>query len=625
MESKKFTKISVLTWLTKGFRGLLITSGIATVFAIVFNFLMPQVIRFTVDSVLGEKAFAEYSFLPGFFLNWLDALGGREFLRQNLILCALAAMICSVLSGISNYACRVSMAKASEGMIAKLRNKLYSHIQKLPYHWHVEHQTGDIIQRCTSDVDMVRNFLSGQLLEMLRTVLLLGLALWLMFSMNVKLSLIALCFIPIVMAYSGIFFRKISKKFQIADEAEGDLTADVQENLTGVRVVRAFGRQAYEIERFDRKNNIFASLWIKLGYLLGYYWGIGDLASNLQVMTIIIFGAIEAVNGTITLGDFIVFVTYNSMLVWPVRSLGRILSEMSKTGVSIGRINEILNAEEETDALDAVTPDLSGDIVFDHVSFDYHGVNPVLKDINFTIRAGSTFGILGGTGSGKSTLMYLLDRLYDLPEGSGTITIGGVDIRKIKREWLRQHIGFVLQEPFLFSKTIRENIAISTDLEQGDLLSKIRRATTIAAVDDAINEFSQGYDTVVGERGVTLSGGQKQRVAIARTLMQKAPIMAFDDSLSAVDAETDAKIRGALKANTAGSTVILISHRITTLMHADQIIVLDDGKVVQHGTHEELSQQEGIYRRIYEIQGTLESELAQFEPASDIPGKGGEA
>lgn len=608
MKEKKSGRISMLISLSKGFRLMLLLSAIATVLAIIFNFLTPQVFRFTVDSVLDNQPFD----LPDFLSDWITSLGGRDFLRNNLIVCAAAATICAVLSGIANYLCRVSMAKASENMVNKLRNNLFAHIQKLPYHWHVEHQTGDIIQRCTSDVEVIRGFLSGQLLEMLRTVFLITLAMILMFSMNVKLSLIALCFIPVVLAYSSIFYAKISSKFQSADEAEGDLSATVQENLTGVRVVRAFGREKFEIDRFEKKNNYFASLWIKLGYLLSYYWSIGDLASNFQVMIIILVGIFEAVSGSITLGEFLVFVTYNSMLVWPVRSLGRILSEMSKTGVSLGRVNEILNEEEEQDESDATEPDMSGDIEFSHVSFDYMGINPVLKDIDFKIKAGSTIGILGGTGSGKSTLMYLLDRLYDLPENCGKITIGGIDIRKIKRDYLRKNIGFVLQEPFLFSKTIKENISISSEIEIGEDLQKIRHASSIAAVDDAITEFSLGYETVVGERGVTLSGGQKQRVAIARMLMQEAPIMVFDDSLSAVDSETDAKIRAALKTNTKNSTVILISHRITTLMHADQILVLENGSIVQKGTHNELSKQEGIYRQIYEIQGTMEEELGEL-------------
>ena len=436
---------------------------------------------------------------------------------------------------------------------------------------------------------------------------LIVLSLALMFGMNAKLSWIALCFIPVVMLYSGVFYAKISKRFQTADEAEGDLSAAAQENFTGVRVVRAFGRESYEIDRFQKKNEKFANLWIRLGHLLSAYWGIGDLVSNIQVMTIIVVGSLEAVAGNITLGEFIVFVSYNSMLVWPVRSLGRILSEMSKTGVSIGRIKEILDAKEEADPEDAVCPPMNGDVVFENVSFDYYGVNPVLKNVSFTVKAGTTVGILGSTGSGKSTMMYLLDRLYDLPEGHGRITISGVDIRRIPRGYLRKNIGFVLQEPFLFSKTIRENIGITHPAAD---LSAVRHSASIAAVDEAITEFSAGYDTVVGERGVTLSGGQKQRVAIARMLMQHAPIMVFDDSLSAVDAETDAKIRAALKENTGDSTVVLISHRITTLMHADRIFVIENGNIVQSGTHEELCRQDGLYKQIYDIQGTLESELS---------------
>lgn len=609
MQYEKKGRFQMLFSLSKGFRWFLFLAASTSIISIIFNYLMPQVIRLTIDSVLGDVPFA----LPDFAVSWLNGIGGREFLRANFFYCAIAAVIASTLSGIFNYFCRMTTAKASEGMITKLRNNLFSHIGRLPYRWHVQTQTGDTIQRCTADVDTVRGFLSGQLLEMLRTVFLIVFSLYLMFGMNAKLSIIAMIFIPIVMGYSGLFYAKISKRFKVADEAEGSLSATVQENFTGVRVVRAFGRQAYEIERFDEKNNYFSSLWIKLGYVLGTYWAVGDLFSTLQVILVIAFGIVEAVNGNITAGEFILFVSYNSMLVWPVRSLGRILSEMSKTGVSITRINEILNEQIETDLPNSVEPPMNKDIAFNKVCFDYHGVNPVIKNIDFTIKAGTTFGILGGTGSGKSTLMYLLDRLYDVGPTEGNITIGGVDIRNIKLDHLRKNIGFVLQEPFLFSKTIQENIGISIDHHD---IHSIRHSASIAAVDDAICEFTNGYDTIVGERGVTLSGGQKQRVAIARMLMQNAPIMVFDDSLSAVDSETDSKIRSALKANIDDCTMILISHRITTLMHADHIIVIDDGKVVEQGTHAELAAQDGIYRQIYEIQGTIESELESINTSA---------
>ncbi|MBR4992428.1 MAG: ABC transporter ATP-binding protein, partial [Clostridia bacterium] len=274
-----------------------------------------------------------------------------------------------------------------------------------------------------------------------------------------------------------------------------------------------------------------------------------------------------------------------------------VLSEMSKAGVSMDRVGYILHSEEEQDAPGAVEPVL-GDIVFDKVTFGYEGQD-VLKDVSFTIKQGETFAILGGTGSGKSTLVHLLDRLYDLKDGQGAITMGGVDIRQMKREELRKSIGLVLQEPFLFSQTIGENITATRPASSFD---EMRTAAAIACVDDAITAFPEGYETVVGERGVTLSGGQKQRVAIARMLMQQAPVMIFDDSLSAVDAETDTKIRTALRETLDSATVILVSHRITTLMQADRILVLDGGRVSDLGTHQELISRPGIYKDIYDIQ-----------------------
>lgn len=590
-------RIRMLFSFTKGFRLFFLLAVFGSMLAIIFNFLTPQVIKLIIDSVIGNEPF-QYEAL-------FQLLGGKEAMRENLIVCCGVALLFSVLSGVATFFYRYFMAKFSEGSIRALRDKLYEHTQKLPYSWHVKNQTGDIIQRCTSDVDVVRNFLSGQLLEMLRTVFLIVFALALMFPISVPITLMTTLFIPVVMAYSGIFYYLIGKKFKVADEAEGALLSMAQENFTGVRVVRAFGRQAHEIERFDKRNNHFANLWIRLGYLLSTYWGIGDLASGLQVMLVIVFGAVSAAHGSITLGGFLVLIFYNSMLVWPIRNLGRILSEMSKTGVSLGRIQDILSQEEEQDCENPLEPDMRGDLEFKHINFDYEGAEPVLKDVSFTVKAGSTFGILGGTGSGKSTLMYLLDRLYELPEGSGSIKIGGVDIRQIKLSHLRRNIGFVLQEPFLFSKTIKENIDIFLGMDD---LEMVRSKAKIAAVDDAIMDFEQRYDTIIGERGVTLSGGQKQRVAIARMLTQNAPVMIFDDSLSAVDTETDAKIRAALKDNTGGSTVILISHRITTLMHADHILVLENGRIAETGTHSQLlARSDGIYKKIYDIQHNIES------------------
>lgn len=562
----------------------------------VLGSLTPQVVRVAVDCVLGSEPF------PGA----VTALAPPSLLAAapmtQLVSAAGFLLVVAVLSGLCTYGSRMGTANASENFVKSLRDALYRHIQRLPYEWHVRHSTGEIIQRCTSDVEVVRNFVTNQLLEVCRIVFLVGFSLAVMLSMNARMTLIAVCFLPVILAYSLFFYSKIAKRFLTADEAEGELSATVQENLTGVRVVRAFGREAYEVERFDKKNERFASLWIRLGGLLSAYWGIGDLITGLQILTVICVGVTQTVSGAITLGEFLAFVAYNQTLIWPVRGLGRILSEMSKAGVSIERLAYILDSEPETEPGRALTPPMDKDIVFDHVSFSY-GEQPVLRDVSFTIPAGKTFAVLGATGSGKSTMMHLLDRLYDLAPGCGRITIGGTDIADISRAYLRRNIGIVLQEPFLFSRTIRENIAA---VRPGATMEEVRRHAGTAHVDEAILEFADGYDTIVGERGVTLSGGQKQRVAIARTLMLDAPILIFDDSLSAVDAETDAEIRASLHQAKGSATVILISHRITTLMQADCILVLQDGRVAELGSHDELMARGGLYREIYDLQMTGE-------------------
>lgn len=612
-KQKKENNFPLMAKFLKGNILFFVTALLCSVLSTVCNSLTPQVISVTVDSVLGREDYTLPEALAAFTsLDWLRGNPG-----QALLLAAGAIIIASLIGGLGNFGTRTATARGSEGFVKGLRDALYSHIQRLPFSWHVKHNTGEIIQRCTSDVEVIRNFFTNQLLEVIRIVFMIVYYLIIMFSMDWRIALISAVFIPIVLLYSGIFYSKISKRFRTADEAEGILSTNVQENLTGVRVVRAFGRERYEVDKFNKKNNRFSELWVELGRLMSVYWALGDLITGLQIMSVIAVGAAFAAGGEISAGTLLAFISYNSSLTWPIRSLGRTLSEMSKSGVSIDRVAYILRAEEEKVLPEAKTPPMDKDIRFNDVTFSYEGLKPVLSHLSFTIPAGKTFAILGGTGSGKSTIAALLDRLYDLGPGQGAITIGGVDIREIRQDYLRKNIGLVLQEPYLFSRSIGENIAI-THPDAG--LAGIRQATTIACVDDAIDTFQDGYDTVVGERGVTLSGGQKQRVAIARMLMQEAPIMIFDDSLSAVDAETDAKIRAALKERMGNATVILISHRITTLMQADEILVLKDGALSDLGTHQELISRPGIYRDIYDIQmAAADRQLLDEEEA-----KGGE-
>lgn len=592
---KKAGKAAMIFRFLKPCLPLMLTGLFFSAMITVCQAFIPQVIRISVDGVLGS----DLSKIP----EWVKALLSEETIRENpgkmLTIAALAVILLAAINIAANYYSKVFAAKGSESFVKGMRDQLYDHIQKLPYSWHVKNQTGDIIQRCTSDVDVVRNFVTNQLMEVFRIIFLIVFYMVIMFSMNVKISLIAVSFFPIVILYSGYFFSKIAQHFQEADEAEGILSSVVQENLTGVRVVRAFGRESFERKRFDEKNERFAGLWIYLGKFLSLYWSIGDLITGIQILTVICMGVLFTVDGNLTVGEFIAFVSYNSSMAWPVRSLGRIISEMSKAGVSIDRIAYILDEKEEEDRPGVTKPAINKDIVFDKVNFKYEEGAAVLKDVSFTVPAGKTFAILGNTGSGKSTLVHLLNRLYDLPDGCGKITIGGVDIRDIDRQYLRSQIGMVLQEPFLYSGSIKENVGIT---KESSAFDDIREACEIACVDSAIDSFTDGYETIVGERGVTLSGGQKQRVAIARMLVEHTPVMIFDDSLSAVDAQTDAMIREALKKRMAGTTVILIAHRITTLMQADCIMVLEDGAVAEMGSHEQLMEHHGIYRRIYDIQ-----------------------
>ena len=648
------TIFKMLLGFTRKLKHFFLIAILAAAVASLISFISPLIVGFTVDSVIGDKGTS----LPGPLMSLYEMLSERGFAGSNLLICGLFIAVCALIAAFFNYVSRVNMAKGSERMINNLRIKLFTHTQNLPFEWHTKNLTGDIIQRCTSDVETVRRFVFQQLIEVLRTVILVIIAVAIMFSLNLVMALVVSVFIPIILLYTAFFFKRISNKFLECDVAEGELMVRVQENLTGVRVVRAFGRERHETERFDEKNINYTNKWTSLGGTFGLFWGIGDSVAAIQLLSVIIAGSYLAATTAFTFGDLLVFISYSQMLMWPVRQLGRVMSEMSKTGVSLKRIKEIFDAPCEEDDPDAVRPPMDRDIEFKNVSFSYgesdkqgapdkqgepgnqgehekpdkpnepdnlnkpdepdklnklnkpdepdnHEDHSVLKNVSFTVKSGTSFGILGATGSGKSTITYLLNRLYDLPEGGGEITIGGVDISRIEKSYLRRNIGLVLQEPFLFSKTIMENIDIAS---RGRDMDSIRAKARIAAVDDNITSFAKGYDTIVGERGVTLSGGQKQRVAIARTLMMNAPVMVFDDSMSSLDMETDAKIRESLREDTAGATVILISHRISTLMKADMIMVLEDGQVAEIGTHSELVEKNGVYRRVYDLQSGYEKE-----------------
>ena len=559
------------------------------------NLFSPLMFSFIIDNLIEGKQITSPIFL---FLT--NNLGGVEYLRNNLWLAAIVLVLVNVVVGLCIFFRGKLNSEISQQMSQDIRNDLYNNIQLWPYSTLSRSKAGDLIQRCTSDVEVVRQFFSGQLAEVVYAVSITVFANVVLFSINGSLAIYSLVTLPVLFIVSLLFFKSIQKFFTRFDETEAELTTVMQENLSNLRVVRAFNREKYEMDKFSIKNKELSKIDFELINHLGFQWGVGGSLSMAQVLLTTLIGIFFVINNQITIGQFSVFISYQSMIVYPVRSLARLLSNMGKMKVSIERLLEILNEKTE-DIESGKVLDIKGDIKFSHVGFQYDdGTFPVLKDISFSVKPNETLAILGPTGSGKSTLVHLLTGLLDYTEGS--ITIDSVELKEIQKKCLRKNVGIELQEPFLFSKTIYDNIKISRkDADK----SKVYAAAKIASVHDVISEFSGGYDTLVGEKGVTLSGGQKQRIAIARTIINDCPILIFDDSLSAVDTQTDNEIRKAIKSLRKKCTTIIIAHRISSAQDADHIIVLENGRITQNGNHQQLVNQPGLYKRIYEIQTAM--------------------
>ncbi len=598
----RYTKAGLLGYFLKGSVLLFVSVVVFSFLVTLTNVIVPKIIGFTIDCVLRDLP------VPEKYKGLVALASGIEYLKANIWVIAVIITAIAALTLVFHYCRMYFNTWANQSLMRRMRNGLFTHIQRLPLEWHNSHNTGDIIQRCTSDADTISNFVSNQILSLFRIVLLLVISVTFMFITDARLAAVALAFVPLLTGYSLFFYFKAGKRFKKCDEEEGVLSTLAQENLTGVRVVRAFGRERYERDKFEKQNTYYTGLWVRLEKFMALYWASSDLIAALQLMLIVVLGSVFCVRGHLTLGSLVEFIAYNTMMIGPVRQLGRIISNLSKAGVALGRIGEIMNAEEEDYGADE--GGLSGAITFENVSFGYEAGKPVLKNISFTVPQGTTLGIIGGTGSGKSTVARLLDRLYEAD--SGEIYIGERRLRDIPRATLRKYIGLVLQEGYVYSRTVGENIAIACD---SAVIADIKNAAAAACVDGNIEGFASGYDTVVGERGVTLSGGQKQRVCIARTLMRKTPYIILDDSLSAVDSDTDAAIRASLAKSFKDCTAIIISHRITTVMHADNIIVMDGGRIAESGTHAQLLRKNGIYKRICDLQTALPEDLKEADNA----------
>ncbi len=585
-------KIKFISRYSKGYRRNLAIMVLSTLVYVIVVLINPILVKFTIDNVINTLPMDS-----PFALQFVTFLGGMENIRANLWLVSLAFVLLTCVSSLALFIRGESTGLFAESFTMNLRNEVYDHLQKLPYAYHVRSKTGDLIQRCTSDINQISRFLSNQVRELTYAIFMVIVALTVMFGVSVKMTLISMIAFPVIFISALKFFKNMQTTFKQYDEEEAELFSVFKESLDAVRVVKAFNRERFEYQKFDSYNKKLKTTSEKMFRLLGTYWGTSDFICFAQILLVLITSTFEVRAGRLSIGDAMLFVSYVSMILWPIRNVGRILSDMGKVGVAIDRLEEIFDEPME-DLETGDKPKLLGNIVFDHVGFQYDdGIEPVLVDVSFDIKAGETVAIMGPTGSGKSSLVHLLTRLYD--PSSGTITIDGHPLNTIAPSYIREKVGIVLQEPYLFSKSIFENIKLATPNSSEN---EVYNAARVASIHDVINSFDQGYGTLVGEKGVTLSGGQKQRVAIARTIINEHPIIIFDDSLSALDSETDASIRRDLKTMDHGATTIIITHRINSAMAADKIIVLNEGRIEQIGTHENLISTPGLYQRIARIQ-----------------------
>jgi len=536
-------------------------------------------------------------------------LGGADHLAHNLWLAALAMFVLTAAAGFFTFFKVRWSAGASEEIARNLRNNLYDHLQRLPAKYLDKADTGDLVQRCTSDVETMRLFLSAQVVEIGNALILLCTAVPIMLWLDARMTLVSLSLVPLIIGFAVVFFIKVKHRFKAVEQAESEMTTVLQENLTGIRVVRAFARQEFERSKFAAKNDLFRDRSFTLVRLMAVYWTASDLLVLCQMCFALGFGAYWITQGETTVGTLYAFLAILQMMLWPVRQMGRILTDLGKATVAMGRVREILNEAEEAAKEDRASAKpqalCAGRIDVVNLTFSHAGSpQPVLTDINLHVEPGQTLAILGPSGAGKSTLMHLLLRLYDYEQGE--IRIDGHEIRSLPRQSVRSQIGVVMQEPFLFSKSLGENIRHG----KGEAMShEVEAAAEVAHIHETITGFEQGYETVIGERGVNLSGGQRQRVAIARAFVRDPAILILDDALSAVDSRTETFILAALRQRRGRRTTIVIAHRLSTLMQADHIIVLDKGRIVQRGTHEELKVQEGMYRKLWTIQSSVEEEL----------------
>src|SRR5581483_7639662 len=538
-------------------------------------------------------------------------------LVQVLPLLAAGFIALALTEGTFSFLSARFAAQTAEGIARHLRNYLYDHIQRMTFAFHDKTPTGDLIQRVTSDVDAVRRFYAEQAVGVGRIALLFSINFIALLSINTQLALYSVVVVPIILIISVFFFRRVSKAYEHYQEQDAVLSTTLQENLTGVRVVKAFARQEYEMNKFEKDNLEKFQRGKRLLIMHSLFWPTADILCAGQMLACFTLGALMVMNNRLSLGEYITYMGLVVLLIWPMRELGRQIVQASMGMVSFGRLAEIIRTEREPIEHGTYTPPagerLRGDIVFENVGFEYEQDAQILHDISFHAAPGQVIALMGSTGSGKTSLVNLLPRFYEYETGS--IKLDGVELKEYPRDYLRRNIGIVEQEPFLFSRSIRENIAYGVGRTVTD--EEVFAAAKAAAIHDVILSFPEGYNTLVGEKGITLSGGQKQRMTIARTILKNPRILILDDSTSSVDTETEEAIRDALEELMHDRTTFIIAHRIQSVMNADLILVMEKGRITQRGTHRELLKQDGLYRQIYELQAKIEVEIESAVAAAN--------
>jgi ATP-binding cassette, subfamily B, bacterial len=583
--------LKILYQFTKGHRLRYITSFVILFFALTFLLLSTFMTKVLIDTIQGVPPSGPVDI----FLTQL--LGGQEFLRERLWLFSIIILFLGISRSFMFFA-RLMMRGLMDVNIGRdIQLDLFYHIERLPYSFIKKNKSGDLIQTCTRDLDIVRRFLVRQVNSIVYTIFLTTIAFSLLLTVSWQIALSSTIVLPFMFFYSWILIGKVRKLFKVTEDSDGLVSAKIEEVLSGIRLVKAYNNENYEINDFDNHLQDYRKKFIKWRLSTSFFFSSTDIMVFGQIALTTLFGLYLTISGNIGLGTLVVALQFVTMVVWPVRDVAMTLSNLAQAMASIDRLNIILNQPLE-DIESGERPTIKGEIVFENMSFHYDDTDEVfLKNISFTAKPGETIAIMGKTGSGKSTLSHLLTRLYDYSTGS--VRIDGYELNTLSKEYIRRQIATVLQEPFLFSKSIINNLKIANSNAS---IEDIQKAAQIADIHQSIVNFKEGYETRVGEKGVTLSGGQKQRLVIARTIISKAPILVFDDSLSAVDTETDINIRSALKKRQDQSTTLIITHRVATAKDADKIIILEQGKIVQMGTHDQLLAEDGLYRRIYDIQ-----------------------